>query len=101
MNKTLSQLKKQAVLTVVVLTILTAINFNILISPTGTTTNRTILFEWIGLADTILVDDNPSFTSPIKVQENTSISLPPGEYYWRTTGLSTKRRFKIDSEVAI
>ncbi len=101
MNKILTQLKKQAALTAIVLTLLAILNFNILLSPKDTSTNTTILFEWIGLANTVLVDDNPSFTSPIILQESATINLPPGEYYWRTTGFSTKKRFKIDSEVSI
>lgn len=101
MNKTLSQLKKQVALTLIVLMLAILLNFNIPVSPTDSTTNRTILFEWIGFAKTVLIDDNPSFTSPIIISEEETATLPPGEYYWRTNGFSVKKRFTIDSEVAI
>ncbi|MBW2984592.1 hypothetical protein KY361_05725 [Candidatus Woesearchaeota archaeon] len=102
MNKAvLKQLKKQLILTLIVLTLLVVLNFNIPLSPSGATTNRTILFEWIGLANRVLIDDNPSFSSPIMISGKETASLPPGEYYWRTTGFSAKKRFILDSEVAI
>lgn len=101
MNKTLKQLRKQAALTIILLAIIAILNFNILLSPKDASTNTTILFEWIGLSNTVLVDDNQEFTSPITLKENAGITLEPGEYYWRTTGFSIKKQFKIDSEVTI
>jgi hypothetical protein len=51
----------------------------------------------------ILIDDNPEFSSPEKINEKTT-KLGPGEYYWRAVGLfgeSETGNFSIDSEVVI
>ena len=103
MNKATKQIRKQAALSAVVLIIAVALNTNILTTPenNAVTANKTIVFAWIGLSKTLLIDDNPEFTSPVRLRNNMSVGLEPGEYYWKTSGISTKRRIIIASEVAI
>ena len=99
MNNTKIQLRKQAALTALIIAIAITLSINIPLEPTGNTTNTTVLFNWIGLANTILIDDNSEFTSPRIITE--SANLEPGKYYWKTNGISTKKQFKIDTEVTI
>ncbi|PXY71259.1 hypothetical protein CXX78_00255 [Candidatus Parvarchaeota archaeon] len=66
------------------------------------TTENSILFEF-EKASLILIDDNPEFTSPkkINVENNLVINLQPGFYYWKIVGaLSSEiREFTIKSEI--
>jgi len=51
----------------------------------------------------VLVDDNPEFSSPQKIEER-AVKLNPGEYYWKAVGIlgeSEMGNFTIDSEVVI
>jgi len=51
----------------------------------------------------ILIDDNPEFTSPEKINDK-AMKLNPGKYYWKAIGLlgeSETGDFNIDSEVII
>ena len=76
-------------------------NTNILLSPSQiSTTSQNISFNWVGLQQKIMIDDNLQFTSPI-ITERKSIELEPGTYYWKTTGLSIAKQFTIDSEVGL
>lgn len=56
------------------------------------TTNSSVLFEF-EKADTILIDDNIEFTSPILInaENNLVVNLLPGEYYWKIKGLGESR----------
>lgn len=74
---------------------------NILVKPENNyeTHSRLIEFNIIGLGK-ILVDDNPEFTSPLMLEESIA-ELDPGIYYWKVTGLSEIRTFKIISDVGI
>lgn len=61
----------------------------LVISPIDgiTTTNTSVLFAF-SKADTILIDDNPDFSTPImiKAEDNLVVRLEPGEYYWKVKG---------------
>ena len=65
------------------------------------TTNTTLKFRWIGLAERAFVDDNEEFSSPIIVEKNSEVNLEPGTYYWKTEFLSPVQGFTIDSSVVI
>lgn len=99
MNKTKQQLKKQSLVTLAVLAVVLVLSTNIVLAPKGATPNME--FKWIGFSKTILIDDDNDFTSPITLKENEQATLEPGNYYWKTTGLSTISQFKVDSEVGI
>lgn len=49
-------------------------------------------FHWLGQASELLIDDNPSFTSPARLNVNGKSSaalsepLKPGTYYWKLQG---------------
>jgi hypothetical protein len=101
MNNTIIQLKKQSIVTLTVLATVLILSTNIALAPSGTTTNTSVQFKWVGFSKTILIDDNKQFTSPIILKENEKATLEPGNYYWKTTGVSTTNQFKIDSEVGI
>jgi hypothetical protein len=101
MNKTITQLRKQGIVTLVVLILALALSINIALAPSGTTAKTNLEFRWIGFSKTIMIDDNPEFTSPVTLKENQEATLEPGDYYWKTTGLSTTNSFKINSEVGI
>lgn len=67
-----------------------------------TTTNNSVLFSF-EKGDAVLIDDNPQFTSPdkISVADNFVITLEPGVYYWKVSGVedSEIRKFTILSSV--
>jgi hypothetical protein len=54
-------------------------------------------------ANFLLIDDNPEFTSPekIEVRDNLIVNLKPGAYYWKTVGVlqSEVRKLTINSNV--
>lgn len=52
-----------------------------------TTTNSSILFAF-DKADTILIDDNLEFSSPLELhaENNLIVNLKPGKYYWKIRG---------------
>ena len=58
-------------------------------------------------ANVILVDDNPDFSSPVKIDlselEGKSVSFEAGTYYWKAEGIlgSLKRKFTINSNVGL
>ena len=66
----------------------------LIISPIDNleTTNSSVLFEF-DKADTILIDDNLNFTSPIlvKAENNLIVNLKPGLYYWKIKGLTESK----------
>lgn len=68
------------------------------------TTNTAVLFEF-EKAGAILIDDNPSFTSPEKIytENNLVINLKPGVYYWKVEGVfpSEIRKLTIESEIEL
>lgn len=78
----------------------------LVISPVNgyETTNSFVLFEFNN-ANLILLDDNPSFTSPQEIfaEDNLVINLKPGIYYWKVQGpLSSEiRKLTIVSEIAL
>ena len=65
------------------------------------TKNTNIVFRSIGTANKIIVDDNQEFTSPQLVTAGAVVTLKPGTYYWKTTGMSLVNTFTILSEVAL
>tara|TARA_Y100000310_G_scaffold144893_3_gene144180 strand:- start:1883 stop:2362 length:480 start_codon:yes stop_codon:yes gene_type:complete len=65
------------------------------------TTNTKITFRSIGTAQNILLDDNPSFTTPTLLPLREPIPLEPGTYYWKTTGMSLVTTFTILSHTAL
>jgi hypothetical protein len=52
-----------------------------------TTTNASVLFSF-DKADTILIDDNVEFSSPMELhaENNLVVNLKPGKYYWKIRG---------------
>ncbi|HLD12895.1 MAG TPA: hypothetical protein VJB87_04865 [Candidatus Nanoarchaeia archaeon] len=76
---------------------------DILLAPTAGEELRTrhVQFEKVGLSNYILVDDNPSFTTPLLIHKPWEIWLEPGTYYWQSSGLSETRNFTIASIVGI
>ncbi len=56
------------------------------------TTNTSILFEF-GKADTIFIDDNTEFTSPILInaENDLVVNLKPGTYYWKIKGIGESK----------
>ena len=65
------------------------------------TTNTEITFRSIGTARQILLDDNPSFSSPQILALGEPTTLQPGTYYWKTTGMSLVTTFTILSQVGL
>lgn len=61
----------------------------------------TVVFKILGPSPTLLIDDNPSFSSPLVAQENEEIVLPPGNYYWKANGISLVSTFTLVSAVAL
>ncbi|OIO80236.1 hypothetical protein AUJ84_04295 [Candidatus Pacearchaeota archaeon CG1_02_32_132] len=78
----------------------------LVISPVNgyETTNSSVLFEFNN-ANLILLDDNPSFTSPQEIfaEDNLVINLKSGVYYWKVQGpLSSEvRKLTIVSGIAL
>ncbi len=59
-------------------------------------------------ANIIIIDDNPDFTSPSRIdltddKDRIRIMLEPGTYYWKSAGVfeGSVRRFVIPSEVGL
>jgi hypothetical protein len=96
MNKTGIQAALLITLAIAIL-----LNTNFPLEPSGASTNTTKDFRWIGLSKTVKIDDNKDFTSPIIIRQGEETRLQPGEYYWKTTGISTTKQFRIDSEITI
>lgn len=78
----------------------------LIISPNDNleTTNNQILFS-IEKGNYLLIDDNPEFSSPEKVfiQDNLTLNLKPGEYYWKVGGIlnSRIRKLNVTSKIDI
>jgi hypothetical protein len=66
--------------------------------------NSSVLFSF-ERADTILIDDNKEFSSPltIYVKDNLIVTLKPGKYYWKVVGVlqSEVHELTMNSEVAL
>ncbi|MEM4325856.1 MAG: hypothetical protein QXU40_00960 [Candidatus Pacearchaeota archaeon] len=82
------------------------LKFNFLLSPYDNmvTNSRVIIFRWIGFSESILVDDNPLFTSPLELSGRRVVisEFEPGVYFWKTSkGISGIRSFKIEPEIVI
>jgi hypothetical protein len=82
------------------------LNLSILVYPQdGMQTRNTMLnFRWIGFSSYAIIDDNPSFTSPIRIEKNQPIELSPGTYYWCVPflkGCLQKTSFEVESEVSV
>lgn len=105
-KKTNSMLKKQILLNLAAIAIIILlVNLGVQLKPSSiNTTNTSLKFEWTGLASYAFVDENPEFTSPIRVEKSAEIELKPGTYYWCVPFLSRcldKRELVIESEVAL
>ncbi len=101
-----SMLKKQVLWNLIaIILIILIVNLSIQLKPSNIhTTNTTIKLAWTGFAPYALIDENPQFTSPAKVEKSAEIELKPGTYYWCVPFLSKclgKQELVIDSEVAI
>jgi hypothetical protein len=89
-----------------VLILMMAVNYSrpLVIAPLDEleTTERSILFS-LEKADEILIDDNIEFSSPERytARDGLEISLGPGKYYWKATGVidSAVRTLIINSKV--
>ncbi len=75
---------------------------NIPVSPIDNykTTAREVTFEVLGAANSIMLDDNEKFTSPVIIQRPFKILLEPGAYFWKA-GLSKVNTFTIESAVVV
>lgn len=84
-------------------TLLSLFFVNIPVTPGyGTeTTKVTHTLTALGIADTLLIDDNPDFTTPMLVEKNSELTFQPGTYYWKTSGLSLTSMFTIVPQVAL
>jgi len=60
-----------------------------------------VFFDWMGYGSYALVDDNALFTSPLRIERGTVVSLIPGTYYWRVSGLGIINTFVVDSVLAL
>lgn len=105
-NKLKRMLKRQILLNIAaIILIVLIVNLGIQLKPAGMhTTNTSLKFEWTGFASYALVDENPEFTSPIKVGKSEEVQLKPGNYWWCVPFMNkclSKQKFAIDSEVAI
>lgn len=73
-------------------------------SPDLETTNTSVLFSFEN-SDSLLIDDNPEFTSPekINVKDSLVVRLSPGTYYWKTEGITKNeiRKLTILSEIGL
>ena len=69
-----------------------------------TTTNSSVLFS-IERGESILIDDNPEFTSPetVVIHNTLTITLRPGTYYWKVVGVgeSEIRKLVVSSRVEL
>lgn len=80
------------------------------LSPKGETLERKLTFEWLGLpiGYTIMIDDNPEFTTPVTAEVKGNNYSPEnefelGSYYWKIKGLreSKAQKFTIVSKVSL
>jgi hypothetical protein len=73
-------------------------------SPDFETTDTSVLFSFEN-SDSLIIDDNPEFTSPekINVKDSLVVRLAPGTYYWKTEGLTKSeiRKLTILSEIGL
>ena len=88
--------------------VLFLLNFNFLVSPAREeeTTKTIVVFRWLGFANKVFIDNNPDFLSARIVEaapgrSYTITELEPGEYYWKTNGISTIQGFVVESEAAV
>lgn len=78
----------------------------LIISPIDdyNTTSTSVLFSF-ERANLIVIDDNIGFTSPQEyyVKNDLVITLKPGEYYWKVSGIgeSDIRKLTIESEISL
>ena len=63
--------------------------------------SRAVAFHKIGMSNRILVDDNMAFSSPVELQKPFAVTLQPGIYYWKSSGMSETRNFSIIGVVSI
>ena len=105
-NKT-KAMKKQITLNILAIALFVILlNFSIMLSPEKNMETRDNLlnFRWIGFSSYALVDDNPDFVSPIKVEKASPVELAPGKYYWCVPFFNSclkKDSFEIISEVGL
>lgn len=64
-------------------------------------TEREVQFKVFGLSDSVLIDDNPEFISPIEKEKPYTLNLKPGEYYWKDSNSFLVGKFTIQSEVNV
>lgn len=68
------------------------------------TGDTSVLFSFEN-ADSILIDDNPEFTSPekINVKDSLVVRLAPGTYYWKIESITRNeiRKLTILSEIGL
>ncbi|MBS3089883.1 hypothetical protein J4461_03335 [Candidatus Pacearchaeota archaeon] len=66
------------------------------------TYDKQVIFS-LERGSSILIDDNADFSSPERIffEDNLSINLKPGMYYWRAEGIINSKiyKLKVDSSV--
>jgi hypothetical protein len=87
----------------VALTTVSTFFVNLPLSPSHEeiTTVTEIVFRALGPSSTVLVDDNSQFSTPERHPFGAVVSLTPGKYYWKASGMSLVSSFTIVSEVAL
>lgn len=95
--------------TIIILLFITLISV-IPLSPGKETFERKPTFQWIGLPTTytILIDDNPEFTTPTKAEVKGNSYTPEenlelGEHYWKVEGIlgGKTQKFTITPKVSL
>lgn len=80
------------------------------LTPNGNIFERKPEFKWFGLPTsyTIMIDDNPDFTTPIKAKVEGKTYTPEnnlelGDHYWKVKGFRESRtqKFTIVSQVSL
>jgi hypothetical protein len=87
--------------TVLLVLLLIAIPKIITLGPTGTLYGNSVSFKWISITGysyyTLLVDDNPEFTSPLIAETNSNYrdlsNISAGNYYWKIVGYKEEGNF--------
>lgn len=102
--------KRIIIANIALLALIFILSSTITLGPKGEIFERKPEFKWIGLpiSYTIIIDDNPDFTTPIteKVKGNSYTpenDLALGDYYWKIKGIrnSNVQKFSLLSKVSL
>lgn len=104
------KIKRLIVINIVILILLFLFTTVTSLNPKGKILERKPTFEWLGIPTgyTIMIDDNPDFTTPTTVEVKGNKYSPEnelelGEHYWKVKGLreSEVQKFTIVSKVSL